>query len=290
MEDDRGDMGQSGKRPLPEHYLEDERASEVDDKWYDSQNARHIFMLILSAAVIILVLIVSYFFGEELFLGATVTSQVIPSYGGGSVTGWQFLIPYVTCLAGVLLFILNISRKKREQWRLREYWGDYAYRVAQAIAYLFVVMWAWAQWADENIVPTNVPPNMLGFLVGLFILRVERAMDGLGTKLEEVLMTILPRSVAMMSAEERRRSQLKAVYKMDDIVIQYEALRSRIDDLGARDKFDERINEVQEVLEGDDPERAKKLVESLARDFEEVKQNSRELMVSFEDLIAKKID
>ena len=42
----------------------------------------------------------------------------------------------------------------------------------------------------------------MGFLVGLYILRVERTMGGLGEKFEEALMAILPKAASYTVREE----------------------------------------------------------------------------------------
>jgi hypothetical protein len=204
-----------------------------------------------------------------------------------SGTAWVHLAPYASCLAGVLLFIMMTSCRKRERWALRDYWGDHCFRIAQAFAYLFVVRWAWAQGMDKDLTGTNVPPNILGFLVGFFILRVERAMEGMGTKLEEVLMAILPRSMGAVSAEERRRQQLRTVFRLDEVTTQYDAIRSSLDDKGARDFMEDLLARASAFVDRDEPDEAKELVRSAAAGLEEMKRRSTELLVPLEELLGR---
>jgi len=258
---------------------EDTRAPEDpggDIPLWQQRKMRHIFMLVLSVLVVGMVLGISWRNGKALF-----------NADGTADEAWfgNVLLAYLAGVAGVLIFIMNIARKKREKWAWRDYWGDHVFRVAQTVAYLFVVMWAWAQAADTNVAAGDVPPVIVGFLTGLFILRVERAMEGLGVKFEEVLMTVLPRSFSAISAAERQRQQTRALYKLDDIVTQYEAVRPNIDDLGAREKLDGLLNEAQATLDGEEPEAAKTAIESLAREFEIAKRTQGDMLVPLEELL-----
>lgn len=260
---------------------------------------RHVFLGVLSLVVIALTLLLSVNYGDALFRGMSRSSVVEHDQGRTlepseapstverhpQVTTIERMLPFYSCLAGVLIFVMEIARKKRERWSLREYWGDHLFRVAQSFVYLFIVMWAWAQVGNDDLVRPDVPPNILGFLVGLFILRVERAIAGLGAKFEEVLMAVLPRSVASLSAEERRRQQLRAALRLDEIATQYEAVRTSIENPGARDIFDARLVAAQKVMESDEPEEATPLVQALSRDFETLKAGPKEYLVPLEEVL-----
>lgn len=242
---------------------------------------RQVFMLVLSLVVIVIVLAISYFFGGDLFMGnggaaTTVTSPLI------------YILPYATCLAGVLIFVMSVARRKGKDWDLRGHWGEHLFRVPQAFAYLFIVMWAWAQGANADVVGRDIPPNIIGFLVGLFILRVEKAMEGFGVKLEEILMSILPRSLAAVSTEEKRRQQLRTYYKLDEIAQQYEIIRAEIDDPGAKEKFDEELDRARDAVDGEDPERARREVQAVARGFDEMKRSTKEVLVPLDELLGSK--
>jgi len=242
---------------------------------------RQIFMLVLSLAVIAIVLTISLFFGDELFMGGDPPANKISSR-------LIYILPYATCLAGVLIFMMSVARRKGRDWDLRGHWGEHLFRIPQAFAYLFIIMWAWAQGANADVVGRDIPPNIIGFLVGLFILRVEKAMEGFGVKLEEILMSILPRSLAAVSAEEKRRQQLRTYYRLDEIAQQYEVIRAEIDDPGAKERFDEELDRAREAVEGEDPDRARREVQSVARGFDEMKRSAKEVLVPLDELLGGK--
>lgn len=245
----------------------------TDSKNNDSRPAwqRHVFMCILSTIIVITVIYVSYEYSVAIY-------EV-------DAKSFESLIPFVTCLAGVLLFIMGISRRKRGDWAFRKYWGDYCYRIAQAFAYLFIVLWAWAKWGNK-VEGANIPPNILGFLVGFFILRVERAMESLGEKFEEVLMSVLPRSVTYVTVQEKRRQQLRDTYKLEDIATQYEALRPIIEDEAVRERIDKKMAEATEAAGGENPEETKRRINEVLRHFEDARQAMSESVVPLEDLIS----
>jgi len=243
---------------------------------------RHLFMAGLSAVIIGIVLWVSYTDGPQLFADdAAVDGAKTPS-------GRDCVMPYLTNTAGVLLFIMHTSRRKRDRWKIRDYWGDHCYRLAESFAYLFIVLWAWPEGTDPVV--KQVPPKIIGFLVGLYIVRVERAMDGLGDKFEEILTTILPRATQYVSAEERRRQQLRAVYRVDDTITQYASLRPLIDDLGARAHIDKLVESAQTAVTGDDPDLVPKAVDELTRTFDDVRRGIGETIVPVEVAIRAGLD
>lgn len=261
-----------------------EETEETQDTLSRRPAWRQVFMLVLSVIVIAVVLWVSYCYGDILF-------------GFSDSDGKEYLIPYVTALSGVLLFIMNVARKKKKEWKLRDFWGDHCFRIAQSFAYLFFIMWAYYkvtngggdEGGDEASNPASMTlaltPNILGFLVGLYILRVERAMDGFGDKFEEIITAILPRATRYVSTEERRRQQLRMVYKIEDIGTQYEALRPRIEDPAAQFKIDKLIDEAHSAAEGEDPDKVKPAVDALTRAFEEAKKSMGEVLVPLDEFV-----
>ena len=58
------------------------------------------------------------------------------------------------------------------------------------------------RFTETGIDGTYLTPNIMGFMVGLYILRVERTMGGLGEKFEEALMAILPKAASYAVREE----------------------------------------------------------------------------------------
>ena len=124
----------------------------------------------------------------------------------------------------------------------------------------------------------------------MYILRVERAMEALGEKFGETLLTILPRSTQFVSAEEKRRKQMRMVYKVDDIKTQYEVLRNQIDDPGARDKIDAMVSEAETAMDGEDPDKLKETIDKLTWTFEEVKKSAGEVLVPLEELLGERTE
>ena len=271
---ENSDKDTAEKAVTPETQETNGKQERGKDGVYTHPQWRHLFMLALSAAVIGVVLFVSYEYGSELFHKAVQYKTL-------------YLVPYLTNLAGVLIWIMNTSRKKSDRWKLRDHWGDHCFRVAQSFAYLFIVLWAWNSASKGGAVATDFSPNILGFLVGLFILRVERAMEGLGDKFEEALTAVLPRATQYVSAEERRRRQLKMVYKVDDITTQYDVLRGQLADRAARDKFDRLLDEAQSAVVGEDPEKLKASIDRLTREFDDIKKSASEILVPLEDLLGQ---
>lgn len=231
---------------------------------------RHIFMVVVSAVIVILVIAGALGYPEMIY--------------GRETGNLEALVPFITCLVGVLLFILGVSRRKRAGWSLREYLGDHCYRIAQAFAYLFIVLWAWSRWRS-SVQSTEVPPNIIGFLVGFFILRVERAMESLGEKFEEALMSILPRSVTYMTVQERRRQALRNTYRLEDVMTQYQALRPMIENEAVRQDLDKKLARATEAAAGEDPQESDKWIGTLVREFEDVKQGLNESIVPLDELL-----
>lgn len=250
------------------------------------QQQRHLQMLVFSAIIIGVVLWTSGEFGTELF--GNVGHGVEPKEEFEE----EYLFPFLMNLAGVLLFIMNTARRKQERWELRRYWGDHCFRVAQSVAYLFIVMWAMAtvQRQDDPLAsngfnPLGYPPSIIGFLVGFFILRVERAMEGLGDKFEEVLMAVLPRAASYMTREETRRRTLKSAFQLDDIIVQYQAIRPQVANPALCTRMDELLDEAEEAASKGDPEATQKANATVMRFFEELKKSAGEMLVPLDEVL-----
>lgn len=198
--------------PIAADPFSDESDEEEEKKETAAKSSRrNWFLFWTSLAVVLIIVPLSVIYGDEFFGTSTTGAQA-----AGAAPAQSYLIPYLTCLAGVLLFIMGTARSKGDDWDLGRYRGEHACRVAQAFAYLFVVWWAWSKLsAGGELQGTYIRPNILGFLVGFFILRVERAMDGLGGKFEEMLFAILPRAARYTVVEERKRQQVRAGVQAD---------------------------------------------------------------------------
>lgn len=252
------------------------RSLEQKEQGWRAAFPRNAFLTVISLIVLGIVLTLVVQRGDDLF---SVTPPETPRSGFG------YLIPFGTGFAGVLLFIMNVARNKRGEFDFRAYFGEYAYRVAQMAVYLLIVWWAWTVWVRQGNTSTSLPPNIMGLLVGLFILRVERAIEAMGEKFEEILNTILPGAIAL-SGPERRQAHLKAADEVRGLEAQWQVLRPRIPDLGARDKIDNALEVARRVTEARDSGRARAAATELGRLFEDVRASADgEQWVSWESII-----
>ena len=242
---------------------------------------RNAFLCVLSILVVLIVLVLSSTRGGVLFTTSNRNGW-----------GWQpeYLVPYATCLAGVLLFIMGTARAKGDDWDLRRYWGEHAYRIAQAFAYLFVVWWAWGTLGTNALEGIHIGPNILGFLVGFFILRVERAMDGLGEKFEEVLFAVLPRTARYTAIEERKRQQVRAGYKLTDIATQWEVVSAQISDEETKKSFEDRLERAIGLAAGTDVEKSRLATDEVSRMFQRLKSEAGEVVVPLDDVIGPRYE
>ena len=238
---------------------------------------RNIFLTCTSAIVLAIVLTLAVRRGGILFS--------IPPEQGTPTPSFGYLIPFGTAFAGVLLFIMSVARAKRSQFDFRAYFGEYSYRIAQTAVYLLIVWWAWTVWVQRGNDSTSLPPNILGLLVGIFILRVERSIEAMGEKFEEVLNTVLPGAISL-SGPQKRETQAKAASDVRDLEAQWHLLRSRVPDLGARDKINASLEAARKVTEGRDSGKARTAATELSRLFDDVRASADgERWVSWESLI-----
>ena len=161
------------------------------------------------------------------------------------------------------------------------------FRIAQAVAYLFIVQWAWAAGTDKAVPGTSLSPNLLGFFVGLFILRVERAIDALGERFEEVLTAILPRSLAYKTPQERRQENFKLRSKLEELEQQFETIRPQIRDEEGQAQFEEELRKALALADSENPEGLQEKVADLQHRYELMKKNLGVTVGPVEALLAK---
>ena len=107
----------------------------------------------------------------------------------------------------------------------------------------------------------------------------------MGEKFEEVLSTILPGAISL-SGPEKRQAHLKAASDVHDLETQWQLLRSRIPDLGARDKIDAALEAARKVTGGRDSGKARTAATEMLRLFDDVKESADgERWVSLESLL-----
>jgi hypothetical protein len=240
----RHDLRETPDSPDPQ------TVEETSPPWYGRK--RHQFLAFVSILVISVILYASWEWGDQTFCDGSTAEGDATGSAPCAPRQLVYLAPYLLNLAGVALFVMNTARQKRGRWSLADYWGDHLFRVAQSFAYLYVVLWAWktAEVGDSGNIAKNFGPNILGFFVGFYILRVERAMQGLGDRFEEMLGAVLPRSISLLQAQQRREQQVRASYRLDEILTQYEAVRSQLGDRGMRElgrHFEQAKREMGEV-------------------------------------------
>lgn len=241
-------------------------------------SGRNLFLSLLGALIIGGVGLLVVTTGPELFGSIDTTQSVsgtstIPAGTAQEGLAWSYLVPFGSALVGVLLYIMGAARTLRSEWDGGAYFGEYVFRIAQTMVYLLIVWWAWTRF-DEGATATTLPPNILGLFVGMYILRVERAVDALGDKFGEALNTVLP-SAAQLTGPERRRVQVRAAGQVQDLEAQWKVLRPQIPDLGARDSVDEAVEAARKLSIGRDSERARAAATELTRLFEDVRAGAQ---------------
>ena len=114
------------------------------------------------------------------------------------------LVPFVSTLVGVTFYVLYNVRKRRDRFDVK-FLPDYTFRAAQAVVYLYAIlgMFHYLRSEGEEQALLEWPPNLIGLFVGMYILHVERAMEGLGYRFEEVLTSVLGRSLSIPTRREK---------------------------------------------------------------------------------------
>lgn len=201
-------------------------------------------------------------------------------------------IPFVFTLMGVAIYIMTSARIHRENFELR-YLPDYFFRGAQAVIYLYVIMSIIAQSSEQENAAYNFKnwkPNLVGLLVGMFIPHVEKAMEGLGQRFEEILAGILPRSLTAKTSREKQLDQLRLEQKFQDIKMQSEGLISQMRDPGLSSTLMERLQDVTKTIKDGDMDIVQEKVSQLSWDFEKIKQSMREEELTVQDVIKRDND
>jgi hypothetical protein len=188
----------------------------------------------------------------------------------GATSPWT---PFAAALIGVSLYVMASVRKRRDRFDAK-FLPDYAFRAAQAIVYVYVILAIGVQ-SDKVTNLSAWPPNVIGLFVGMFILHVEKAMEGLGQRFEEVLTGLLPRSLAAQTSREKQTAQLSAEMKFRDIQKQSELLASQMRSSSLYSALQTRLKEVEGTIRDGDPDAIQDAVSALAGVFERIKVDQR---------------
>lgn len=195
--------------------------------------------------------------------------------------------PLLFAIVGVLLYIMSSARTRRERFDL-SYLPDYCFRGAQAVVYLYIIMAIIAQTngGTDQYSFESWPPNLIGLFVGMFILHVEKAMEGLGQRFEELLAALLPRALTARTSREKQLDRLRASLKFDEVRAQSEALASQIADPAMSAALRRRLADVTRVIRDGDLDGMQDEVSQLSWEFEELKRALREEGLTVEEILA----
>jgi hypothetical protein len=192
--------------------------------------------------------------------------------------------PFIFTIIGVTLYIMMSAKQRRERFDLK-YLPDYCFRYAQAVIYLYVIMSIIAQTKTETYDFESWPPNLIGLFVGMFILHVEKAMEGLGQRFEEALAAILPRALTAKTSREKQLEKMRSEQKFKEIKFQSEMLASQIDDPGLKDNWQARLARVEATIRDGDREGIEDAVHGLAWDYESLKRSVREETATVDEIL-----
>lgn len=209
----------------------------------------------------------------------------LPMLGEDGARAQAQALPLVFAVVGVLLYVMASAKTRRSRFDLK-YLPDYCFRAAQAVVYLYVIMAITAQSTDLQQGFASWPPNLVGLLVGMFILHVEKAMEGLGQRFEELLAALLPRALTARTARDKQLVQLDAKRKYDEMRTQSELLSTQIDDPAMKAGLQQRLTEVGQVIRDGDVDGMQEAVNALAWEFEEMKRALREEHLTVGEILA----
>jgi len=194
-------------------------------------------------------------------------------------------LPFASALIGVSLYFMSTAKTYRDNWQLR-YLPDYCYRAAQAVVYVYIVLAIMGQegWGLADGPPqvppipdfSHWPPNLIGLVVGLFILHVEKAVEGFGQRFEEALTAVLGRSLTARTSREKQIARLRDEQTFSEIERQAELLASQLRSPGAREAIQRRLATVGALVRTGSPEELRQEVEKLSWEFEQIKVALRE--------------
>jgi hypothetical protein len=189
------------------------------------------------------------------------------------------LYPFLLALTGTALYVMRSVRTRRERFNA-DYWPDYAFRCAQACVYLYIILAILAQTRDApdlvNYAFTGWSPNLIGLLVGLYILQVEKAMDGFGDRFGEALGAVLGRALTARTARDRQREQVHGEGRLAEIKAQLEALTAVLYDPAQTAALNARVTEIERAFRDEDVESAQERLTALVNDMELLKRAQRE--------------
>ncbi|MCP4546299.1 MAG: hypothetical protein GY835_07525 [bacterium] len=197
-------------------------------------------------------------------------------------------LPFVFTIVGVLLYIMASAKTRRERFD-RKFLPDYFYRGAQAVVYLYIILSFLASGDNTGTVSTfeSWSPNTIGLFVGLFILHVEKAMEGFGQRFEESLAAIFPRALTSKTSREKQLERLRSETRFQEIKTQAEGMVSQFRNDKIAAAFQIRLREVEATLRSKDDDGIKDEVSQLAWEFESIKKAMREEELTIDEILRR---
>jgi hypothetical protein len=186
------------------------------------------------------------------------------------------LVPLVSALVGVTFYVLYNVRKRRDRFDMT-YFPDYTFRAAQAVVYLYAILaiFGFMRAEGDQQALLRWPPNLVGLFIGMYILHVERAMEGLGYRFEEVLTSVLGRSLSLPTRREKDVQLVQAEGRFREIQKQAELLAAEAGPPAVVEGLKERFRHVSDAIGERDHDSAIKEVGELSLDFERAKHELR---------------
>jgi hypothetical protein len=203
-----------------------------------------------------------------------------------SLKGQDQWVPFVSAVVGVILYVMSSAKTRKERFEFR-YVPDYCFRAAQAVVYLYVILAILEQTRGQQngYDFTSWPPVLIGLLVGMFILHVEKAMEGLGQRFEEVLAGLLPRSLASPTSRDKQLEKLRVEQKYREIKTQFEGMASQIPDPALVEQFQGRLSSIARAIREGDDAGTREEVDQLAPQFEQLKIGLREEAMTVAEIL-----
>jgi hypothetical protein len=213
--------------------------------------------------------------------------------------------PFLFSLLGIAIYVMSSAKDKRNRFD-PQYVPDYFFRGAQAMVYLYVIILLMAKNAGDgggsqtgggpadstaagggaetlSYDFSSWPPNLIGLFVGMFIIHVERAMEGLGRLFAQIVGGVLPRSLLEQTTIHRDAEQLGNVNRFAELRAQAYALLPLVPEVH-RHVIRGRLEQAEATATGRDPNAAANANRELAALLEEVRTSIMEYTVSFADV------
>lgn len=131
------------------------------------------------------------------------------------------------------------------------------------------------------------PPVLVGLMIGLFILHVEKAMEGFGERFGEALSALLGRSLEGRTPREKQMDRIRDEKKLEEIRQQAELMASQAPGRAVLVGFQKRIAEVTGICRDGEANAIHDAVTKLAWEFEQIKVALREETTTVAEILGR---